>query len=85
MLFARGKDAAAAVANLGAGETADVKVVISGGPNNGRTAGFLVKVETLTADLSKVRLFHTSVARAIASWPTWPGESGFISRRVRPQ
>ena len=24
-----------------------------------------------------MRLFHTSVARAIASWPTWPGEPGF--------
>ncbi|TLN28540.1 hypothetical protein FDZ74_00435, partial [bacterium] len=28
-------------------------------------------------DLSRVRLFHTSVTRAIASWPTWPGEPGF--------
>ena len=37
----------------------------------------LVKVEELTADLSRVRLFHTSVSRAIASWPTWPGEAGF--------
>ena len=31
----------------------------------------LVKVEELTDDLSRVRLFHTSVSRAIASWPTW--------------
>ena len=37
----------------------------------------LVKVETLNDDLSKVRLFHTSVTRAIASWPTWPGEPGY--------
>ncbi len=37
----------------------------------------LVKVETLTPDLSQVRLFHTSVTRAIASWPTWPGEPGY--------
>ena len=37
----------------------------------------LVKVEELTGDLSRVRLFHTSVSRAIASWPTWPGEPGF--------
>ncbi len=28
-------------------------------------------------DLSRVRLFHTSVSRAIASWPGWPGEPGF--------
>ena len=37
----------------------------------------LVKVEELTDDLSRVRLFHTSVSRAIATWPTWPGEPGF--------
>ena len=59
------------------GQWADVKVKIVGGASTGKTAGFLVKVETLTKDLSKVRLFHTSVARAIATWPTWPGEPGF--------
>ncbi len=37
----------------------------------------LVRVEELTKDLSRVRLFHTSVSRAIASWPTWAGEPGF--------
>jgi hypothetical protein len=37
----------------------------------------LVKVERLAPDLSQVRLYHTSVARAIASWPGWPGEPGF--------
>ena len=42
-----------------------------------RPPGMLVKVEELTADLSRVRLFHTSVTRAIATWPTWPGEPGF--------
>ncbi len=46
-------------------------------PLNGKTAGMLVKVEELTGDLSRVRLFHTSVSRAIASWPTWGGETGF--------
>ena len=45
---------------------------ISGGALDGKTAGLLVKVETLISDLSKVRLFHTSVTRAIASWPTGP-------------
>ena len=59
------------------GEWADVKVKIVGGALDGQTAGMLVKVEELTADLSRVRLFHTSVSRAIASWPTWPGEPGF--------
>ena len=37
----------------------------------------LIRVEELTANLSRVRLFHTSVSRAIASWPAWPGEPGF--------
>ena len=48
-----------------------------GGASAGLTAGMLVKVEELTGDLSRVRLFHTSVSRAIATWPTWPGEPGF--------
>jgi 2',3'-cyclic-nucleotide 2'-phosphodiesterase (5'-nucleotidase family) len=77
VLFSTTKDAANAVATLRKGEWGDVKVTINGGALAGLTAGFLVKVEELNADLSKVRLFHTSVSRAIASWPTWPGEPGF--------
>jgi 2',3'-cyclic-nucleotide 2'-phosphodiesterase (5'-nucleotidase family) len=77
VLFSRTKSAADQVAILRKGDFADVKVTIQGGALNGLTAGMLVKVEELTPDLSKVRLFHTSVARAIASWPTWPGEPGF--------
>ncbi len=50
------------------GQWADVKVKISGGALDGKTAGVLLKVEELNGDLSKVRLFHTSVARANASW-----------------
>ncbi len=65
------------MADLAKGEWADVKVSIIGGSYAGLTAGFLVKVEEMTADLSHVRLFHTSVARAIASWPGWLGEAGF--------
>ncbi len=76
-LFARGKDGSAAVADLRQGQTADVKVKITGGALDGKTAGFLVKVERLSRDLQQVRLFHTSVARAIATWPTWPGATGF--------
>lgn len=53
------------------------KVRIQGGALDGQTAGMLVRVEELTGDLSRVRLFHTSVSRAIATWPTWPGEPGF--------
>ena len=77
VLFARGKDASAPVADLAEGELADVKVTVSGGPLDGRTAGMLVKVERLSADASELRLFHTSVTRANATWAGWPGEPGF--------
>ena len=77
VLFSRTKSAADSVGILAKGEWADVKVTIQGGTLNGLTAGMLIRVEELTANLSRVRLFHTSVSRAIASWPTWPGEAGF--------
>ena len=77
VLFSRTKNAADTVAILREGEWADVKVTIVGGPSAGLTAGMLIRVEELTPDLSRVRLFHTSVSRAIASWPSWPGEPGF--------
>ena len=76
VLLAPGKDGAHAVATLARGEWAGVKVKIAGGELDGKTAGFLVKVEELAPDLSRVRLFHTSVARAIASWTGW-SEPGF--------
>ena len=78
VMFSPTKDGAAAVATLGRGKWADVKVKIADGANAGKTAGLLLKVEELAPDLSKVRLFHTSVARAIASWPGWtqPGFTG---------
>ena len=92
VLFSRTKSAADAVATLAKGQLADVKVKIVGGALDGKTAGMLVKVEQLTADLSQVRLFHTSVSRAIATWPTWPGETGSPAtspstspRRSRPR
>ena len=77
VLFSRTKSAADTVAILREGQFADVKVTIVGGALAGQTAGMLVRVEELTSDLSRVRLFHTSVSRAIASWPTWTGEPGF--------
>ncbi len=77
VLFSRSKNADEAVADLGKGEWGDVKVTIQGGSLDGKTAGMLVRVEELSSDLSRVRLFHTSVSRAIASWPAWPGEKGF--------
>ncbi len=76
VLFSPTKDGANAVATIGKNQWADVKVTISGGSLNGLTGGMLLKVEELNANLSKVRLFHTSVTRAIASWVGW-SESGF--------
>ena len=77
VLLSPTKSGTDSVGDLAEGEWADVKVTIQGGDLAGRTAGMLVKVETLSDDLSRVRLFHTSVSRAIASWPTWPGEPGY--------
>jgi 2',3'-cyclic-nucleotide 2'-phosphodiesterase (5'-nucleotidase family) len=77
VLFSTTKDGDDSVGDLEEGEWADVKVTIQGSNLDGKTGGFLVKVERLAGDLSQVRLFHTSVTRAIASWPTWPGEPGF--------
>ena len=77
VLFSKTKSSADSVGTLRKGQWADVKVKISGGALDGKTAGMLVKVEELTGDLSRVRLFHTSVSRAIASWPTWGGAPGF--------
>ncbi|MGH9116870.1 MAG: 5'-nucleotidase C-terminal domain-containing protein [Acidimicrobiales bacterium] len=77
VLFARGKDGSAGVGDLGRDEWADVKVTVPDGPLAGMTAAMLVKVEELSPDATQVRLFHTSVTRANASWPNWPGEPGF--------
>ena len=77
VLFSPTKDGDDAVGNLREGEWADVKVKIQGSDLDGKTGALLVKVERLAGDLSQVRLFHTSVTRAIATWPTWPGEPGF--------
>jgi 2',3'-cyclic-nucleotide 2'-phosphodiesterase (5'-nucleotidase family)/predicted AlkP superfamily phosphohydrolase/phosphomutase len=77
VLFSFTKDGATAVAKLKRGEWADVKVKIVGGTFDGKTAGLLIKVEELKGDLSMVRLYHSSVSRANATWPTWAGEPGF--------
>jgi 2',3'-cyclic-nucleotide 2'-phosphodiesterase (5'-nucleotidase family)/predicted AlkP superfamily phosphohydrolase/phosphomutase len=77
VLFSPTKDGDDAVADLRPGQWGDVKVTIEGGGLDGKTAGMLVRVEELSADLSRVRLFHTSVSRAIATWEDWPGEPGF--------
>ena len=77
VLFSPTKSGADAVADLRPGRLADVKVKLSGGALDGMTAGMYVKVEALSPDLSRVRLFHTSVTRVVATWPGWAGEAGF--------
>jgi 2',3'-cyclic-nucleotide 2'-phosphodiesterase (5'-nucleotidase family)/predicted AlkP superfamily phosphohydrolase/phosphomutase len=62
------KNGAAAVANLAQGDWADAKVTLASGTFAGRTAGFYVKAIDLTADLSKFRLYFTSVQRANATY-----------------
>ena len=76
VLFARNKDAADPVADLREGRVGrrqgqDQSAALL----DGKTAGMLVKVEALTTTLSQVRLFHTSVSRANATWPSWPGRA----------
>jgi 2',3'-cyclic-nucleotide 2'-phosphodiesterase (5'-nucleotidase family) len=84
VLFSPTKNGADAVATLGRGEWGDVKVTIVGGSLEGLTGGMLIKVEELSGNLSQVRLFHTSVTRANASWPGWsePGFSGDFAEYV---
>ncbi len=65
---ADGKNGAEAVANLAQGEWADAKVTLASGTFAGRTAGFYVKAIDLNADLSKFRLYFTSVQRANATY-----------------
>src|SRR3954454_19035717 len=79
VFFSRTKAAADKVGDLREGAWADVKVKIIGGALEGKTAAFLLKVERLDSDLSHVRLFHTSVTRAIAIWPNWPGQDGYTN------
>ena len=84
VLFSATENGADAVATLARGEWGDVKVKIIGGSLAGLTGGFLIKVEELNDDLSQVRLFHTSVTRANASWAGWsePGFTGDFAEYV---
>jgi 2',3'-cyclic-nucleotide 2'-phosphodiesterase (5'-nucleotidase family)/predicted AlkP superfamily phosphohydrolase/phosphomutase len=62
-----GRDGATAVADLGVGEWADIKVTLAG-ELEGQTAGFWVKPIEMAPDLSQFRLFYTAIARANASF-----------------
>jgi len=62
-----GKNGSAAVANLSTGEWADVKVTLTGA-RAGQTAGFYLKAIEIAPDLSKFRIYFTSIARANATY-----------------
>ena len=61
------KDGNAAVADLSAGEWADVKVTLTGA-RAGQTAGFYLKAIEIAPNLSAFRVYFTSIARANASY-----------------
>jgi 2',3'-cyclic-nucleotide 2'-phosphodiesterase (5'-nucleotidase family) len=61
------KDGKAAVAKLGRGAWADVKVSLIGG-RAGQSAGFYLRLVDLSSDLSQFRLYFTSIARANATY-----------------
>jgi hypothetical protein len=62
-----GKDGTRAVANLGRGGWADLKVTLAGA-RAGQTAGLYLKAIDLAPDLSRFRVYFTSVTRANASY-----------------
>ncbi len=62
-----GKNGGAAVANLRQGDWADVKVTLTGA-RAGQTAGFHLKAIDIAPDLSKFRVYFTSIQRANASY-----------------
>jgi len=61
------KDGSAAVADLAQSQWADVKVTLTGS-QAGQTAGFYVKPIEIAPDLSKFRLYFTSVTRVNATY-----------------
>jgi len=61
------KDASVVAANLARGQWADIKVTLTGA-RAGQTAGFYVKIIDLAPDLSRFRLYFTSVTRINASF-----------------
>jgi 2',3'-cyclic-nucleotide 2'-phosphodiesterase (5'-nucleotidase family) len=62
-----GKDGGQAVADLSAGEWADVKVTLTGALA-GKTGGFYIKAIDIAPDLSQFRIYFTSIARANATY-----------------
>jgi 2',3'-cyclic-nucleotide 2'-phosphodiesterase (5'-nucleotidase family) len=62
-----GKDGSSSVANLKAGDWADIKVALTGA-RAGQTAGWYLKAIEIAPDLSKFRVYFTSIARVNASY-----------------
>lgn len=65
LLVAPTRDAAAAVANLTPGQWAEVRVAL----NDGRTAGFHLRLIELAPDLARVWLYATTLSRSRAGTP----------------
>ena len=61
------KNGTATVANLAQGEWKDVKVKLTGALD-GKTAGFFLKAIEIAPDLSKFRLYFTSISRVNATY-----------------
>ena len=62
-----GKNGASSVANLKAGDWADIKVALTGA-RAGQTGGWYLKAIEIAPDLSKFRVYFTSIARVNASY-----------------
>ncbi|MGH2528404.1 MAG: 5'-nucleotidase C-terminal domain-containing protein [Actinomycetota bacterium] len=62
------KNGSAGAATLAPGDWADAKITLVSGPFAGRTGGFLMKLIDLTPDLTRFRLYFTSVQRANATY-----------------
>jgi 2',3'-cyclic-nucleotide 2'-phosphodiesterase (5'-nucleotidase family)/predicted AlkP superfamily phosphohydrolase/phosphomutase len=62
-----GKNAASPAASLRQGDWGEVKVTLTG-PRAGQTAGFYVKALEIAPDLSRFRVYYTSIARVNATY-----------------
>jgi hypothetical protein len=80
----------ATVADVGVGQWAEVRLTLAGGAEQGKTAGFYLKLVTLEPDLSRVKFFVTSVSRVTAqpaaledylaeNFPTRAGVAGALA------
>ncbi|HSC51504.1 MAG TPA: alkaline phosphatase family protein, partial [Gaiellaceae bacterium] len=68
------KNGSQQVADLKQGDWQDVKVTLTGA-RAGQIAGFYLKAIDIAPDLSKFRVYFTSIARSNASYPAYPGGS----------